>query len=97
MVSGHSYLPNDRDFGSIEIARNKTAHIYVPEDWERVVRQARHKNPFQVIKMKPEDFVSPTALTKLIVNRKKTVTNEKVEWLKIRWIRVSSDKPLQFS
>ena len=47
--------------------------------------------------MKPEDFVSPKALTKLIVNRKKTVTNEKVEWLKIRWIRVSSDNPLQFS
>ena len=33
MVSGHSYLPNDRDFGSIEIAWKKTAHIYVPEDW----------------------------------------------------------------
>ena len=47
--------------------------------------------------MKPEDFVSPKALTKLIDNRKKTVTNEKVEGLKIRWIRVSSDKPLQFS
>lgn len=97
MVSGHSYLPNDRDFGNIEIARNKTTHIYVPEDWERVVRQARRKNPFQVFKMKPEDFVSSKALTKLIVNRKKIVTNEKVEWLKTCWIRVSSDKPLQFS
>ena len=97
MVSGHSYLPNDRDFGNIEIARNKTTHIYVPEDWERVVRQARRKNPFQVFKMKPEDLVSSKALTKLIVNRKKIVTNEKVEWLKTCWIRVSSDKPLQFS
>ena len=71
MVSGHSYLPNDRDFGNIEIAQNKTTHIYVPEDWERVVRQARRKNPFQVFKMKLEDFVSSKALTKLIVNRKR--------------------------
>ena len=33
MVSGHSYLPNDRDFGSIERANRHTQHIFVPEDW----------------------------------------------------------------
>jgi len=27
MVSGHSYLPNDRDFGSVETARRRTQHL----------------------------------------------------------------------
>ena len=41
MVSDHSYLPNDQDFGHVELSRKKTNHIFVPEDWERVVTEAR--------------------------------------------------------
>lgn len=37
MISDHSYLPNDKDFGHIELSQKKTAHILVPEDWEEVV------------------------------------------------------------
>ena len=33
MVSGHSYLPNDRDFGRIEKARRCTSAVYVPSEW----------------------------------------------------------------
>lgn len=32
MISGHSFLPNDRDFGQIEQSRKKIMQIYVPED-----------------------------------------------------------------
>ena len=32
MISGHSYLPNGRDFGSIEKANHRTQHIFIPED-----------------------------------------------------------------
>lgn len=46
MVVGHSYLPNDRDFGSIETARRKTQHIFVPHDWYDLVVKARRQNPF---------------------------------------------------
>ena len=31
-VSGHSYLPNDRDFGGVEPARKRVSSLYVPED-----------------------------------------------------------------
>ena len=96
MISGHSYLPNDRDFGHIEQARKKTMQIYVPEDWENVVRQARRKNPFVVSKMTREDFVSLKTLKGAIVNRKVNTHGAKVEWLKIHWIAVSKDQPLQF-
>ena len=96
MVPGHSFLPNDRDFGHIELSRRKAQHIYVPHDWEQVVIQARRKNPFHVCKMKREDFVSLKPLKAAIVNRKINTVGGKVEWLKIRWISVQKDMPLQF-
>ena len=96
MISGHSYLPNDRDFGHIELARKKNTHIFVPDDWEQVVAEAQRKNAFHVSKMETEDFVSLKPLKAAIVNRKVNTRNAKVEWLKIQWISVSKDKPLQF-
>lgn len=32
LVSGHSFLPNNRDFGAIEVAAKKK-QIFVPPDW----------------------------------------------------------------
>lgn len=58
MVSGHSFLPNDRDFSSVETARRKRDHIYLPEHWYELIRTARHNNPFHVCVMEPTDFVS---------------------------------------
>ena len=95
MILGHSYLPNDTDFGQIEPS-SKTMQIYVPEDWENVVRQARCKNPFTVSRMEREDFVSLDPLKAAIVNRKVNTHYAKVEWLKIHWIAVSKEQPLQF-
>jgi hypothetical protein len=96
MISGHSYLPNDRDFGHIELSRKKTTHIYIPDDWEKVVVEARHKNPFQIRRMKRENFVSLKDLKKAIVNRKVNTLGHKVEWLKIQWISVCKEQSLQF-
>ena len=58
MISGHSYLPNNQDFGHVEQSRKKTQYIYAPEDWEQVAVQARQNNPFRVSRMNREDFVS---------------------------------------
>ena len=96
MISGHSCLPNDRDFGHVEHSRKKTQYIYVPEDWEQVVTQARQKNPFHVCRMKREDFVSLKPFKAVTVNRKKNTVGGKVEWLKMHWISVCKDKPHQF-
>lgn len=42
MVSGHSYLPKDTDFGSIEMyAKNRV--IYTPGDWHTIILQCRKK------------------------------------------------------
>ena len=44
MLSGHSFLPNDRDFGSIELAKKRHPTGYVPDEWYELVRG----NPFVI-------------------------------------------------
>ena len=43
MTVGHSYLPNDRDFGSIETERRKHNTVFVPEEWYELIVNARRK------------------------------------------------------
>ena len=96
MLSGHSYLPNDRDFGGIESARRKNSSIFVPNDWYDLVKNARRVNPFSVRIMTQADFFSTAQLTSMIVNRKVDNNGEKIDWLSIRWLRVEKDSPLSF-
>jgi len=35
MCTGHSFLPRDREFTTIERLK-KSANVYVPDDWARV-------------------------------------------------------------
>lgn len=93
MVSGHSYLPNDRDFSSIEGAKRKTQVVYLPSEWYNLVRTCRRNNPFEVLEMESEDFKSFNMVKSAIVNRKKTIDKEKVDWLQMRWIRFERSHP----
>ena len=96
MISGHSYLTNNRDFGSIEKANRRTQHVFIPGEWCTLVENARTKNPFQVVRMSQEDFVSTKNVRSEIVYRKVNTRKEKVEWLQIiQWIRLRRDKPYE--
>ncbi|KAL4153193.1 hypothetical protein QTP88_001026 [Uroleucon formosanum] len=95
LVSGHSYLPCDRDFGVIEKQKKYHPEIYIPNDWITVILKARKRNPFKVVQMTQEDFFSTVLLEKDITNRKLNGEGEKVEWLKFQWILFSNDKPYQ--
>ena len=95
MVSGHSYLPNDRDFGSIEKANRRTQTVYTPSEWYSLVKTARSKNPFTVSQMNQDEFVTLAAVRAEIVYRKVNTFKEKVEWLQIRWIGITKDKPFE--
>ncbi|KAJ8688468.1 hypothetical protein QAD02_024263 [Eretmocerus hayati] len=95
-VSGHSFLPNDTDFGAIERA-SKNKEIFVPDDWINVVREAKWKHPrFEVVHMSRDSFLSTEKLVKSITNRKKTVNKEKFNWLKIVWFRYERASPFKF-
>lgn len=95
MLSGHSYLPNDRDFGTIEKASRRTQHVFVPEEWCTLVENARQRNPFTVKRMETDDFVSIEKVRSLIVHRKTNTQKQKVGGLNIRWLQISSDKPFE--
>lgn len=93
LLSGHTYLPNDQDFGLIE--KNKRFHsdIFVPHDWVRVVASARKNKPFVVTELDQSHFVSTGNLLQMCVNRKMNADKCKVEWLKIQWIFFTVDHP----
>ena len=92
MVSGHSFLPNDRDFGQIEqYAKDRIK--YVPEDWYSIIQKCRSKNPFALYKMNREDFFSIQVLENLVTRRNKNENNNQVSWLKIQWLHFERDKP----
>ncbi len=55
LVSGHSYMPFDRDFGVIE-KRKRVSKCMVPEEVQEMVKSARLDTLFQVIPMEKGDF-----------------------------------------
>ena len=58
LISGHSYLLNDADFGVIEMALRKKNFLYTPEDCYEIIKQCRRNNKFNLYKMKRENFIS---------------------------------------
>ena len=55
MTSGHSFLPCDREFAVIE-RKKKSANVFVPTDWVRVIREAKPSN--EVFEMSQNHFVN---------------------------------------
>lgn len=93
-ISGHSYNSCDRCFGVIEIQKKVTQDIFSPTHWENLVREAKKKDPkFEVVHMTRNHFYSSQQLLKLIVNRKISSENEKINWHHIKSIRHIKDKP----
>jgi hypothetical protein len=92
--SGHSFLPNDSDFGDIE--RNMKYHpeVYVPTQWYDITEKSRvKKNKYEVIKMKKNYLKNTEVIEENMVNRKKTDSGDKVEWLKIKEMRFRREAP----
>ena len=93
LVSGHSFLPNDRDFGVIERANKKRSELYVPDQWYNMISSCRKRDPFKVNKMESSKFYSVESLAEITTNRKIAKDGQKVEWLKIQWMCVKKSDP----
>ena len=48
-VRGHSFLPNDRDFGRTELAKRTNERVYTPAEWMDIIKGARRRKPFEVV------------------------------------------------
>jgi len=85
MVSGHSFLPCDEDFGVDEKQKRKSEPVFTLHEWMELALRARKSNKFDVMEM--EQFLDFKQLVRQCVNRKVNANGEKVEWLRIRWMR----------
>ena len=93
MQSGHSFLPNDADFGVIEKAKKSGKEMYIPQQWMELVRHARKQKPFTVVEMQSSDFVDLSLTAKQLINRKKASDGFTVKWLNIQAIRFTKQDP----
>lgn len=95
LVSGHSYLENDSHFGDVELALKYQQYLYTLEDYIHVMETCRKKKEkFCVSVMDKEDFKSTSKIENGITNRKKDLDDQKVNWLKVREIRLDRSKPM---
>ena len=85
LVRGHTYLPNDRDFSHIE-KRKDTAVVYLPSDWETVVKEACLRKPYTVKQMETSMFHDFSNLTKQHTQRKKDSEKKPVLISKTLWM-----------
>lgn len=84
LISGHSYMECDQDFGIIERAKSKHQYIFVPDDWTNIVAHASRK--FTVVRMTSENFFS--------VQPMKTKIRDSIPGIRnIQWFRLEKDKP----
>uniref|UniRef100_A0A1B0BZH4 Uncharacterized protein n=1 Tax=Glossina palpalis gambiensis TaxID=67801 RepID=A0A1B0BZH4_9MUSC len=93
MVSGYSFLPNDRDFGLIETKIKESNYLYIPEHYYNLIESCKKRNPFLVVQMAQKDFISTKQPKELTNNRKKNTNVEAVSWLKIQWITFLKNAP----
>lgn len=93
-VVGHSYNSCDRCFGLIERQKKITEQIFLPSHWLEIMRQAKKTDPkFEVTEMRAEDFLSSSPLEALIINRKKSVDGNKINWRNLQSLIYRKDQP----
>ena len=93
LIPGHSFLPNDTDFGEIERSIKYQIRLYTLGEFKHVIQQCSQRKKFVVVEMKKEDFLGTSKLEQLITNRKIDTTGNKVSWLETRVIKLSKDCP----
>lgn len=93
LLSGHSFLPNDTEFGEFENALKRKGNIYTDEQYMEVMKECRTKNQFIVNRMSPDNFFSVQYLESLITNRKVDTSKQKVSWLDAHEILIEKNQP----
>lgn len=93
-ITSQLQLPCDEDFGLDEKRKHKMEAVYSLSQWMSIARRAR-KKPFEVTEMAAESFLKIKDLCRDVVNRKKNESDEKVDWLRIRWMRFRKDRANQ--
>ncbi|XP_048240747.1 uncharacterized protein LOC125374054 [Haliotis rufescens] len=90
---GHTQMECDAIHSSIEFAKKKTS-IFVPSQWDTVIRMARRKDPYLVIPIKHTDVMDFKKLAhQRLKNTKVDTDGGRVNWLNVRWLRFMKTSP----
>lgn len=93
MESGHSYLEADSMHACIERAR-RHKKIYSTREWCLLISAARIKRAYIVENLQFTEFFDLKQLVNdIVINTTRNTSNEKVNWLHIKWLRFQKDKP----
>lgn len=94
-LSGHSFLPNDSDFGDFECALKRNHEkVCTDKAYMKIMEDCRKENKFEVIRMSPsEEFFSVKTLEEVITNRKVDVNKKKISWLDTHEIILDKSLP----
>jgi len=57
-VRGHSFLPCDRDFGSIKRLLRKTDRIYIPQQYAQLIIEASRCGRFSVHNVQTDEILN---------------------------------------
>ncbi|CAF4948439.1 unnamed protein product [Pieris macdunnoughi] len=90
---GHTYMECDNMHSTIERA-SEYAKIYIPDDWQNVIRLARKDNPYNVQVMEHTDFLDFKSLRSTIIpNTMKATDGTVLQWANVRWLRFNKNIP----
>jgi hypothetical protein len=64
LESGHSFFPNDSDFGRIECALKFQQRLYTEKDYMDIMKNCKKNKPMRVNRMLKDDFLSSANLEK---------------------------------
>uniref|UniRef100_A0A6P7GN78 Uncharacterized protein LOC114344462 n=1 Tax=Diabrotica virgifera virgifera TaxID=50390 RepID=A0A6P7GN78_DIAVI len=94
METGHSYLEADSMHSTIERAK-RHKKIYSTREWCLLISTARLKpREYYVTNMKFTDFFDLQKLVEdNVFNTTLNTNNEKVNWLRIKWLRFQKETP----
>ncbi|KAF2363661.1 hypothetical protein FHG87_005576 [Trinorchestia longiramus] len=93
MEPGHSYLPNDSDFGKIEKRKKKCGPIYCKETYSALIKDSQPKSQFNVLDMSGK-FKN---VHNLVEQRKFVNANgESFDFLKLKWYKVFQNNSVHF-
>lgn len=93
LMSGHSFLPNDSDFGDVERKFKKKENVYTDAQYIKVMLDSRRENKFVINRLSSKDFLSVNSLEKAVTNRKFDKDKDKVNWLKTHQITMEKAHP----
>ena len=84
---GHTQMEVDSVHAAIERAKKATS-VFVPSQWDTVIRLARKKRPYSVIPLKYSDFLDFKSMSNsLIPSNVNDCTGQKVLWMQMKWIQ----------